>query len=100
MLPCATDQDEKGHWILQQNGAFAHLAMCTQCWCLASPPDASEWPAKSPEPNALDFSIWTMLEQKTCQKKTRQRSGLEEVSGESPERNPARSRARRGGGIC
>ncbi|KIH65166.1 hypothetical protein ANCDUO_04512 [Ancylostoma duodenale] len=60
---------ENGHWILQQNGAFAHLAKSTQYWCLANLPDASEWSANSPELNILDFSIWTMLEQKACQKK-------------------------------
>ncbi|KIH43994.1 hypothetical protein ANCDUO_25992 [Ancylostoma duodenale] len=99
LLPWATEHYENGHWILHRNGAFAHLAKSTQYWCLANLPDASEWPANSPELNVLDFSIWTTLEQKACQKKTHQLSGSVEVYGGSPERNPARLRARRGGGI-
>ncbi|KIH47352.1 hypothetical protein ANCDUO_22592 [Ancylostoma duodenale] len=68
-LPWATEHYENGHWILQQDGAFAHLAKSTQYWRLANLPDASEWPANSPELNVLHSSIWTMLEQKACQKK-------------------------------
>ncbi|KIH53314.1 hypothetical protein ANCDUO_16561 [Ancylostoma duodenale] len=69
LLPWATEHYENGHWILQQDGAPAHLANSTQYWCLANLPDASEWPANSPELNVLDFSISAMLEQKACQKK-------------------------------
>ncbi|KIH57776.1 hypothetical protein ANCDUO_12029, partial [Ancylostoma duodenale] len=54
---------------LQQDGVPAHLAKSSEYWCLAILPDASEWPANSPELNVLDFSIWAMLEQKACQKK-------------------------------
>ncbi|KIH58663.1 hypothetical protein ANCDUO_11127 [Ancylostoma duodenale] len=94
----STEHYENGHWISQQDGA-PHLAKSTQSWSLADLPHASEWPANSPVLNVLHFSIWAMLEQKACEKKTHQRSGLEEVPGESPERNPARSCARCGRGI-
>ncbi|KIH57181.1 hypothetical protein ANCDUO_12630 [Ancylostoma duodenale] len=57
LLPWATEHYENGHWILQQDGAFAHLAKSTQYWCLANLPDASERPANSPELSVLDFSI-------------------------------------------
>ncbi|KIH46392.1 hypothetical protein ANCDUO_23556 [Ancylostoma duodenale] len=69
LLPWAIEHYEDGHWILHQDGAPAHLAKSTQDWCLANLPDASEWPANSPDLNVLDFSVCAMLEQKACQKK-------------------------------
>ncbi|KIH69023.1 hypothetical protein ANCDUO_00638 [Ancylostoma duodenale] len=69
LLPWATTHYENGYWILQQDGAPAHLTKSTQYWCLANLPDASEWPANSPDLNVLDFSIWAMLEQKACHKR-------------------------------
>ncbi|KIH46344.1 hypothetical protein ANCDUO_23604 [Ancylostoma duodenale] len=57
LLLWATEHYENGYWILQQDGAPAHLTKSTQYWCLANLPDASEWPANSPELNVPDFSI-------------------------------------------
>ncbi|KIH46175.1 hypothetical protein ANCDUO_23774 [Ancylostoma duodenale] len=44
-LPWATQHYENSHWILQQDGAPAHLAKSTLDCCLTNLPDASEWPA-------------------------------------------------------
>ncbi|KIH67595.1 hypothetical protein ANCDUO_02076 [Ancylostoma duodenale] len=41
-LPWATEHYENGHWILQQDGAFAHLVKSTQYWCLNNLADAPE----------------------------------------------------------
>ncbi|KIH65522.1 hypothetical protein ANCDUO_04153 [Ancylostoma duodenale] len=89
LLPWATEHYENGHWILQQDGAPAHLTKSTQYWCLANLPVASEWPANSPELDVLDFSIWKMLEQKACQKKYTSvqalRKCLEKARNENPQ---------------
>ncbi|KIH43076.1 hypothetical protein ANCDUO_26927 [Ancylostoma duodenale] len=69
LLSWVTKNYENAHWILQQDGAPAHLAKSTQGWCLANMTDASKWPANSPDLNVLYFSICAILEQKACQKK-------------------------------
>ncbi|KIH42936.1 hypothetical protein ANCDUO_27073, partial [Ancylostoma duodenale] len=75
--------------ILQQDEAPAHLAKSIQYFCLANLPDASEWPANSPELNALRFSVWVILEQKACQRKHTSvqalRKCLEKARNENPQ---------------
>jgi transposase len=53
----------------QQDGATSHTAKETQRWCKRNfenfiPKD--EWPPYSPDLTPLDYSIWSILEQRAC----------------------------------
>ena len=56
-------------WFLQQNSAPSHISKITQSWIqrkITSFISKEVRPAKSPDLNPLDFSIWSTLETKTC----------------------------------
>ena len=56
-------------WIWQQDGATAHTATSVQEWLANECPDwikKSEWPAKSPDLNPLDYGIWGILTEKVA----------------------------------
>ena len=62
-----------------QDGASAHKAIETQDFLRDNCPDVitvdphwrnptGEWPPNSPDLNPLDYSVWSILEEKACQK--------------------------------
>uniref|UniRef100_A0A915E564 Tc1-like transposase DDE domain-containing protein n=1 Tax=Ditylenchus dipsaci TaxID=166011 RepID=A0A915E564_9BILA len=54
---------------LVQDGAPMHTATLTQDWLRRNFPnfiDKNEWPPRSPDLNPLDFSIWSILEDRVC----------------------------------
>lgn len=56
----------------QQDSAPSHKARINQQWLRENVPhfiSTEQWPASSPDLNPLDFSIWSILEAKVCQKK-------------------------------
>ncbi|VDO86688.1 unnamed protein product [Heligmosomoides polygyrus] len=56
-------------WTFQQNWAPAHGAGKTLEWCEANLPDLwtkEVWPSNSPDLNPMDFTFWSILEQKAC----------------------------------
>ena len=51
-------------WIWQQDGAKAHTARNTVAWLSENTPEfitPTNWPAKSPDLNVMDYSIWSLL---------------------------------------
>jgi transposase len=72
-------QDEFGYeggeytqeWTFQQDGATIHTARATQDWCdnNTNIPDfinKDQWPPRSPDLNPLDYSIWSILLSRAC----------------------------------
>ncbi|KAI6652482.1 MhmaT1 transposase [Oopsacas minuta] len=60
---------ENGSFAFQQDGAAAHKAKSTQEWLGVNIPHfitKVEWPPSSPDPNPLDFSLWSILESRAC----------------------------------
>lgn len=66
-------------WTFLQDGASAHKAEETQDLIEANSPDFisvdiswqranGDWPPNSPDLNAMDYSIWSILEEKACSK--------------------------------
>ena len=58
-------------WTFQQDGATLHTANVTQNWCRDYIPNfwsKEMWPPCSLELNPMDFSVWSILESKTCKK--------------------------------
>ncbi|KAI8429942.1 hypothetical protein MSG28_000408 [Choristoneura fumiferana] len=56
---------------VKQDSAPAHKAKTTQAWLRENLPDfiaVEEWPPSSPDLNPLDYSLWTELELRACQK--------------------------------
>ena len=56
-------------WSLQQNSVPSHASKITQSWIQRKIPSLISkkvWPAKSPDLNPLDSSIWSNLETKAC----------------------------------
>ena len=54
-------------WIFQQDSAPSHKAKATQEWCRTHFPDfitTDEWSPCSPDLNPLDFSVWSILEER------------------------------------
>ncbi|KAI6650908.1 Carnitine O-palmitoyltransferase 1, liver isoform isoform X2 [Oopsacas minuta] len=54
-------------WVFQQDSAPADKAKATQKWCKTNFPgviSSEEWPPCSPDLNLLDFSIWSILEER------------------------------------
>ena len=72
LKPWARKHFKKDMWIFQQDSAPAHRATATQEWCKANFPgliSSEQWPPCSPDLNPLDFSIWSILEDRVnCQK--------------------------------
>ena len=60
-----------GEFLFQQDGAPAHTARSTQEWLKNETPgflSKEEWPPSSPDLNPMDFSIWSILQEKACSK--------------------------------
>ena len=56
-------------WTFQQDGATSHTSRLTQQWCRDNCPSwisKEEWPPSSPDLNALDYSLWSILENEAC----------------------------------
>ena len=54
------------NWVYQQDGATPHTHQLSQDWCAQHFPSfipKDRWPAKSPDLNPLDYSIWNELVQ-------------------------------------
>src|SRR4051812_7316997 len=54
-----------------QDGATSHTANRTQEWLRRKVPDfisKEEWPPRSPDLNPLDYSIWSILDDRACNK--------------------------------
>lgn len=52
-----------------QDGATCHTANETQAWLERNTPDfigKNQWPPRSPDLNALDYSIWSILVDRAC----------------------------------
>ena len=59
------------NWTFTQDGAPSHTSRVTQSWLKARNPgflDKTLWPPSSPDVNPLDFSLWSILEDKACKK--------------------------------
>lgn len=72
LLPWAEAHFGEQHWTLQQDSAPAHKAKTTQQWCKDHLPDfitAAEWPPYSPDLNPMDYSLWSILEARACNKR-------------------------------
>ena len=68
MLPAMFEDINRimdGHpWCWQQDGAKSHTAKQSVEWLQKNAPDfitPSQWPAKSPDLNVLDYCIWSIL---------------------------------------
>jgi len=71
VLPWAQQHFRNQHWTFQQDSAPAHKAKITQEWCQANFPDfvtSQQWPPYSPDLNAMDYTIWSLLEARACRK--------------------------------
>ena len=56
-------------WTFQQDGAPAHTANTTQQWFRDKNIafiSKEQWPPSSPDLNPMDYSVWSILEQKVC----------------------------------
>lgn len=69
VIPWSRKHFKNERWTLQQDWAPAHSARSTMEFCKNNGIDVwdkSLWPANSPDLNPMDFSIWSILEQKAC----------------------------------
>lgn len=69
LLPWANDVFKDEPWILQQDWAPSHSAKSTMKLCNELFPivwDRTTWPPYSPDLNPMDFSVWSILEQRAC----------------------------------
>lgn len=68
--PWAEEQfGEDEEWTFQQDGATCHTAKKTQEWFERNGIDfikKNEWPPCSPDLNPMDYSVWSILEQRAC----------------------------------
>ena len=58
-------------WTFQQDGATSHTANVARNWCrehILRFWSKEMWPPCFPDPNAMDFSVWSILEAKVCGK--------------------------------
>ena len=65
LLPWAKEHFQGSAWSLQQDSAPSHGSKLTQAWIQRNIPSfigKDEWPARSPDLNPLDFSVWSILE--------------------------------------
>ncbi|KAF2368922.1 hypothetical protein FHG87_000312 [Trinorchestia longiramus] len=65
LLPWATEHFQSSLWSLQQDSALSHGSNVTQTWIQKNIPSficKDVWPARSPDLNPLEFSIWSILE--------------------------------------
>lgn len=71
LLPYAEQDFEGENWCFQQDSAPAHKANDTQAMLEEKCPDfitRDQWPPYSPDLNPLDYSVWSILESKACEK--------------------------------
>jgi hypothetical protein len=71
LLPYAEEDFDGEQWCFQQDSAPAHKANDTQDMLREECPDfisRDEWPPYSPDLNPLDYSVWSILEEKACPK--------------------------------
>ena len=69
VLPWAQSTYGNENWVFQQDSAPAHTAKLTIGWIKENFPffiSPNEWPPNSPDLIPMDFSIWSILEQKAC----------------------------------
>ncbi|KAF2354610.1 hypothetical protein FHG87_014634 [Trinorchestia longiramus] len=65
LLPWAIEHFQGSPWSLQQDSAPSYGSNVTQTWIQRNIPSfisKDVWPARSPDLNPLDFSIWSILE--------------------------------------
>ncbi|GFS57501.1 DDE_3 domain-containing protein [Trichonephila clavipes] len=70
MLPTLLGNSSVGGNCIR-NSASVCKAKKTQEWCKASFPDmisSEEWPPYSTALNPMDYSVWSILEYRTCTK--------------------------------
>ena len=79
LIPWAHTIFGDDEWTFQQDGAPAHKARETQDFLRDNCPDVitvdthwrtanGEWPPNSPDLNPMDYAVWSILEEKACQK--------------------------------
>ena len=69
LLPWTNQHFQGEQWTLQQDSAPSHGSKLTQSWIKRKIPSfitKKDWPARSPDLNPLDYSIWSILENKVC----------------------------------
>ena len=69
VLPWLKKTYPQGNYVFQQDGAPAHTSRRTQKWLAANMSDFWEktlWPPSSPDLNPLDYSVWSVVENKAC----------------------------------
>jgi hypothetical protein len=69
VLPWLKRTFPRKNYIYQQDGAPAHTSNKTQTWIASNFAgfwEKSLWPPNSPDLNPLDFSIWSVIEDKAC----------------------------------
>lgn len=74
MLPWLKKCYGNKSYIFQQDGAPAHTSNKVQQWCkenLSGFWDKLIWPPSSPDLNVMDYSIWSMLEGRACNRNHR-----------------------------
>lgn len=81
VLPWSQQHFGNRSWTFQQDSAPSHKAKKTQEWCKRHFPDfitSQEWPPYSPDLNPLDYSIWSILEARTCAKRHKSLESLKQ----------------------
>uniref|UniRef100_A0A914BVA6 Transposase n=1 Tax=Acrobeloides nanus TaxID=290746 RepID=A0A914BVA6_9BILA len=79
LIPWANNAFGDDEWTFQQDGAPGHKVYETQDFLRDNCPDVitvdphwrnsiGEWPSNSPDLNPLDYAMWSILEEKACQK--------------------------------
>lgn len=72
LLPWSRKEFENEHWVFTQDSAPAHRAKKTQEWLERNVPEFipyDKWPSNSPDLNPMDYSVWSILEQRVCCKR-------------------------------
>ena len=67
--PWAKKHFENRLWTLQQDWAPAHSAKLSLSLCRRLCPDVWDkevWPPNSPDANPMDYSVWSILQNKAC----------------------------------
>ena len=71
LIPWAREHFDDSDWCFQQDSAPGHKANETQEWLSEECPDfisRDKWPSNSPDLNPMDYSVWSILEEKACAK--------------------------------